>query len=85
MRKLRDTVSHINERPPMTNDTAPALDHYGPNVRRIKTDPLTIACQEMVKEKWETFATFNEMSNDYAYTESAVACRQRATKYIGGH
>lgn len=62
------------------------IEQHGPNVRRIKVDSLTIACQELVDNKWKTFATFNEMSNDYAYTDSAAACRNVATKYIGkGH
>lgn len=62
------------------------IEQHGPNVRRIKTDPLTIACQERVDNKWKTFATFDEMADDYAHTNSAAACRRQATKYIGkGH
>jgi hypothetical protein len=61
------------------------IEQHGPNVRRIKTDPLTIECQELVDNKWKTFATFDEMAHDFAYTDSAAACRRQATKYIGGH
>jgi len=61
------------------------IEQHGPNVRRIKVEPLVIACQELVNNRWITFLTFNEVSDDYAYTHSAAACRQQATKYIGGH
>lgn len=60
-------------------------DQWGPNVRRISTKDHDLLCQELVGGKWVTFWRTNEISNDYAYTESAGKCRQRATKYIGGH
>lgn len=69
----------------MTTDSRTHADHWGPNVRRIRTTDADLLCQEQVNGKWATFWKTNEISNDYAYTESAVKCRQRATKYIGGH
>lgn len=69
----------------MTPDTEPRADYYGPNVRRISTADHDLLCQELVNGKWVTFWRTNEISNDFAYTESAAQCRQRATKYIGGH
>lgn len=68
-----------------TIDTETAADYYGPNVRRVRTTDADLLCQELIGGKWVTFYRTNEISNDYAYTESAGQCRQRATKYIGGH
>lgn len=59
-------------------------DYWGLNVRRIKQG-LDLVCQEFKGGKWVEFARTNEMSNDFAYTETSALCRQRATTYIGGH
>lgn len=68
----------------MNDKHTPYADHWGLRVRRIK-DGLNLVCQEFDGTKWVEFARVDEMSNDYAYTDSAGWCRQRATKYIGGH
>lgn len=68
-----------------TTDTETAADYYGPNVRRVRTTDADLLCQELIDGKWVTFHRTNEISNDYAYTETSEQCRKRATKYIGGH
>lgn len=62
-------------------------DFWGPNIRRVRDpkDSLVLLCQELVDGKWVTFHSANEMSNDYAYTETSGVCRRQATKHIGGH
>lgn len=66
-------------------NTETHADQWGPNVRRITTSSHDLLCQELIDEKWVTFWKTNEISNDYAYTETSEQCRRRATKYIGGH
>lgn len=68
-------------------DTTFTPDHWGPNVRRVRdTDGLTLLCQERdARGQWVTFYSTNEMSNDWAYTETSSKCRSRASKYMGGH
>lgn len=61
----------------MTIPTTIVLATYaGGKIRRIH-EGMDIVCQEYIDGTWVEFKRTNEMSNDYAYSETTYACRAR--------
>jgi len=50
------------------------INHYGMGVRRVHSG-FDLICEREENGQWVEFGRFNEMSNDYAYTESNERCR----------
>ncbi|CAB4140397.1 hypothetical protein UFOVP669_31 [uncultured Caudovirales phage] len=62
----------------MTTPTVITLATYANGkIRRIH-EGIDIVCQEYIDGVWVEFVRTNEMSNDYAYTETTGACIARA-------
>ena len=50
----------------------PYAKYFGANVRRISRGlELVVQKRNPLTEGWDDVITFHQMSNDYAYTESA--------------
>lgn len=57
-----------------------SADYYSQTVRRVKIDEFIII-QVLKDNKWIDYWTTNEMSNDYAYSESTKLGQYLASKF----
>lgn len=53
------------------------VGNYGQGVRRVHSG-YELVCEYEQNGEWVRFATFHEISNDYAYSESNDACHAKA-------
>jgi hypothetical protein len=55
------------------------VKNYGQSVRRIHSG-FELICEEEIGGEWVRFFVTNEMSNDYAYSETDRACAQKVNE-----